>query len=98
MMTSPRLIAAGALRRLALDTAAPMERSRALLAELAQLLASYQRRALIATGEGDERRIEEQVQRVGPAELAAWWTVHSGELLDHHRSLARAQLATVGIA
>ena len=81
-----RLLAAGRIRHLALSGAEDVTRSRVLLAELSGLLSTYYRR-----GPGDV------VQRVGSAELRAWWLEHGNELVELHRSLARAHLEVAGV-
>lgn len=84
-----RLLAAGQIRHLALSGADDIGKSRALLAELSALLATYYRRVRDSSGEG--------IQRVGPAELRAWWVGHSSELIEMHRELARAHLDAAGV-
>lgn len=82
-----RLFAAGRIRHLALSGADDLGRSRARLAELSGLLEAYYRRG--PSGEP---------QRVGPADLRAWWVTHSSDLVDLHRELARAHLEAAGVA
>lgn len=84
-----RLLAAGHIRHLALAGADDLGRSRALLAELSALLTCYYRRVREFGGEAP--------QRVGPAELRAWWVGHSGEFVELHRELARAHLQAAGV-
>lgn len=84
-----RLFAAGRIRHLALSGADDVTRSRVLLAELSALLTTYYRRTRDFGGEG--------VQRIGPAELRAWWAGHSAELVELHRELARAHLDAAGV-
>lgn len=85
-----RLLAAGRIRHLALSGADELGTSRALLAELSALLATYYRRTRDFGGE--------TIQRVGTAELRAWWATHCGELVELHRELARAHLDAAGVA
>lgn len=85
-----RLLAAGQIRHLALSGADELGTSRALLAELSALLATYYRRTREFGGEG--------VHRVGPAELRAWWVQHQPDLIELHRELARAHLESAGVA
>lgn len=89
MTGSPRLIAAGRLRHIALGGADELATSRALLAELSALLRTYYRRALTDAGE--------TVQRVGAGELRAWWASHQSGLVEMHREMARAGLDGAGV-
>lgn len=84
-----RLLASGRIRHLALAGADELGTSRALLAELSGLLATYYRRTRDFGGE--------TIQRVGTAELRAWWAAHSGGLVEAHRELARADLEAAGV-
>lgn len=94
-MTAPsrRIVAAGRVRQLALSGASELETSRALLAELSELLRTYyQRRLVDVAGETIET-----MQRVGPAELRVWWVEHQHRLVELHRELARAHLEAAGV-
>lgn len=81
-----RLLAAGRLRAHALADAGQLETSRVLLAELSGLLVTAYRRG--PSGEA---------QRVGPAELGAWWAREGGALVELHRALARGALIQAGV-
>lgn len=96
-MTSRRLVAAGRVRHLALSGASELETSRALLAELSELLRTYyQRRLVTVEAEGEHKTIE-TTQRIGDAELRAWWVEHEARLVELHRELARAHLEAAGV-
>jgi hypothetical protein len=86
---SARLVAAGRVRQLAFAGANELETSRALLAELSELLRTYyQRRLVDVAGE----RVE-TTHRVGPTELRAWWGRHEAGLVAAHRDMAEAFVA-----
>jgi len=96
-MTSRRLVAAGRVRHLALSGASELETSRALLAELSELLRTYYQRRIIAVEVDGERQTHETTQRIGDAELRAWWVEHQARLVELHRELARAHLEAAGV-
>lgn len=97
MTASRRLVAALHVRQLALTDATDLEQSRALLAELSELLRTYYRRALVDIEVGGERQTIETSQRVGPAELRVWWLEHQHGLVELHRELARSHLVAAGV-
>lgn len=90
MTLSPRLVAAGAIRRMALHDASDDASSRVLLAELSGLLRAYYIRS--------EQPPVEQVARVGASDLVAWWTVNADSLAPLHRDLASGFLMGTGVS
>ena len=86
---SPRIIGAQYMRDLALHDATDLERSRALLAELAVLLRTYTIRA--------EQCDAEVVSQISASALRQWWFVHHTEIAETQRHLARALLSAAGV-
>lgn len=90
---SARLVAAGHIRALALSGASEIEASRALLAELSELLRTYTRRDTM-TVDGETSEV---VSSVGSAKLRQWWREHASRLIELQREIARAHLAGAGV-
>lgn len=95
MTLSPRLVAAGCIRRMALHGATDDARSRVLLGELSGLLRTYYLR-------GEQRPSAdapptEEVTRVGPGEVVAWWAANADSLAPMHRDLASGFLLGAGL-
>lgn len=94
MSLSPRLVAAGCIRRMALHGANVDERSRVLLGELSALLRTYYLRGE-QKGAPDEPPTE-RVARVGVSDLVAWWAANADGLAPMHRDLASGFVVGTG--
>ena len=96
MTLSPRLVAAGCIRRMALHGATDEARSRVLLGELSGLLRTYYLRGEQRPSP-EQAASEEEVTRVGPGEIVAWWAANADSLAPTHRDLASGFLLGAGM-
>lgn len=80
---------------MALQGATDEARSRVLLGELSGLLRTYYLRG--EQGPSPEQAASEEVTRVGPGEIVAWWAANADSLAPTHRDLASGFLLGAGM-